>query len=230
MLAGFKENEPQCDPFHWPADDEESLFAGADISKETRARFERLCYRHGNVLLFADLQVLLRTLSDAGQQAALVKVLSRRSVVFASLKVSPKTDLASLIKYWGGPGTEREALPVLQAAATLSPSRELSLAALLPPAVRALLFTFPLPGSGPQPNCHWTAFNFFKDRPDPPTTNDAFWLAKLKTDYVPVAGQPRYGDILSLAGGEARSFIRVSILRMTWFIRRTDSATGLLGN
>jgi hypothetical protein len=198
VLARFKENEPQREPFHWPADDAESLFSDANISDQARSQFRGLCYRNGSVMLFADLQVLLRSLPEAAERAGLVKMLTRRAVVFASLRVSPRTNIPQLMEYWGAAGQRKDVLPVLQAAASLPQGRELSLAALLPPRARALLFTFPLPGTGPQPNCHWTAFNFFKEPPDPPTDQDEFWLKQLKADYRPVSGAPRYGDILLL--------------------------------
>lgn len=199
VLAKFKENEPQREPFHWPSADWESLFAGAEISAATRAQFERLCYRNGQTVLFADLQVLLRRLPDAAQRAGLMKMLTRRSVMFASLRVSPRTDIRALMAWWKPPGARMEESAVLKAAASLPQGRELSLAAVLPAGPRALLFTFPLPGNAPQPNCHWTAFNFFKEKPDPPTLDDEFWRQKLKQDYAPVSGAPRFGDILLLS-------------------------------
>src|SRR5207249_355553 len=43
-----------------------------------------------------------------------------------------------------------------------------------------------------------TAFNFFKDSPDPPTTDGGYWKRKMDADYYPVASDPRYGDIVML--------------------------------
>lgn len=198
FLRQFPENEAQRDLFHWPAADEPGLFKDSDVSVESRQQFTRLCYRRGDVLLFSDLPVLLRRLPDERQRTALVKVLTRRPVIFASLKVSPQTDLTSLISYWGRGGDADQILPVLEGAASLPRGRQISIAALLPSSARELLYTFPLPGGGPRPNCHWTTFNFFKENPDPPTADEQFWLQKLNTEYAPVQDAPRYGDILVL--------------------------------
>ncbi len=62
------------------------------------------------------------------------------------------------------------------------------------------MFVYPLPdnplnGPAPQRDCHWTSINFFQDTPDEQSGNPAFFMQKLKEDYIPAAGDPRYGDI-----------------------------------
>ena len=53
----------------------------------------------------------------------------------------------------------------------------------------------PLNGPAPVRDCHWTSFNFFNDVADPQMSDPAYFMQKLKADYVPAAGDPRYGDI-----------------------------------
>jgi hypothetical protein len=72
-----------------------------------------------------------------------------------------------------------------------------SLGSLMPPHVRARIYTFPFTAPDEQLNCHWTAFNFFRTVPDPPA-GVRFWKNKLQTEYDQVSGPPRYGDVLLL--------------------------------
>ena len=80
---------------------------------------------------------------------------------------------------------------------------------ILPPLPTAWIYTFPKPdnpANGPpvRRNCHWTSFNFFRDPPDPNYGNNDYVVEKLKTDYFPIASDPRYGDLVffSLPNGK----------------------------
>jgi hypothetical protein len=71
---------------------------------------------------------------------------------------------------------------------------------VLPPLPSSQMFVYPVPDNplnGPSPvrDCHWSSFNFFNDVPDQKLSDPNCFLQKLKEDYSPAAGDPRYGDI-----------------------------------
>lgn len=194
-LARFEENVTQQQPFHWPV--KTDLFAGSPVSTESRAIFQKLSYQRGKFRLFSDWQALLRALPDDAQRVAVGQALMGRFVLFASVHVTPQTDVEGLIRYWGRGGYAKDIRPLLEAAARLPQGMDVSLANLLPPQFRSRMNTFPFTAPDTQLNCHWTTFNFFRDEPEPPA-GVRFWREKLKADYIPLADAPRYGDVLML--------------------------------
>jgi hypothetical protein len=104
------------------------------------------------------------------------------------------------MRYWGIGGYDKDFRPGLEAAARIPEGRKVSILAVLPPFARERLFTFPCAPASNHFDSHWTSFNFFKDKPDPPVTDSSQWTARLKTDYYPVFADPRYGDIIVIAG------------------------------
>jgi hypothetical protein len=196
-LGKFEENVMQHQPFHWTRDESDQLFASSRATPESIAVFRGLCYERGRYLLFSDWQALLRALPDAAERNAVAQSLMGRFVLFASVRVTPQTDVTALVRYWGGGESARDIRPILEAAARVPEGLNLSLANLLPPHIRAQLNTFPFAAPNEQWNCHWTTFNFFHANPEPPA-GVRYWRNKLQTDYVPVTGPPRYGDVLLL--------------------------------
>lgn len=194
-LARFEENVTQQQPFHWPV--KTDLFAGAPVAAESRAIFQKLSYSRGAFLLFSDWQALLSALPDDAQRVAVGQALMGRFVLFASVHVTPQTDVEGLIRYWGKGGYAKDIRPILEAAARLPQGMEVSLANLLPPQFRSRLNTFPFTAPDRQLNCHWTTFNFFAEQPEPPA-GGRFWREKLRNDFSPVTDAPRYGDVLLL--------------------------------
>jgi hypothetical protein len=78
---------------------------------------------------------------------------------------------------------------------------EIDIVHLLPPFARRRLYCYPdLNQSDSRVNCHWTAMNFWSSQPD-----DRYLIADnivddLRKNYIPVTGQPRYGDLLMFMG------------------------------
>jgi hypothetical protein len=147
--------------------------------------------------LFSDWQALLAALPDDRERTAIAQALTGRYVIFASLRVTPLTDIDALIAYWGKGGFGKDIRPMLEAAASVPGGVNLSLAYLLPPHVRVQLNTFPLPNAADQLNCHWTSFNFFQRTPSAPA-GTAEWTRKLDHEYVKISDAPEYGDIVVL--------------------------------
>lgn len=187
----------QHQPFHWRRTEADQLFARSRATPESIAVFRSLCYERGDYLLFSDWQALLSALPALAERNAVAQALMGRFVLFASVRVTPQSDVAALMRYWGAGEFGRDIRPLLEAAARLPEGLTLSLAQLLPPHIRAQLNTFPLATPNEQLNCHWTTFNFFRPDPQPPA-GVRHWREKLRTDYMPVSDAPRYGDVLLL--------------------------------
>jgi hypothetical protein len=199
VLGEFEENRAQSHPFLWPAGAQEDLLAGAHLSPQARLLFENLCYRNREEILFADQGAALRALSQESDKLALAKVLSRHFVLFGSLKLSSRSDISTLLTYWGKGGYARDIRPLIEAAARSPEEMKISLINLLPPSVRADAYRFPLAKPGPKADSFWTAFNFFEDPPGPIIEDGAVWKRLLETDYVASDSAPSYGDIVLLA-------------------------------
>ncbi len=198
VLAQFGENAPQEQAFHWPVATAGAAFDGAEISEQTRALITRLSYQLGKLVMFADLSTVLRTLPNETEKRRLEKVLSRHPTLLMRLNVNPQSDIDALVEYWARAGSGKDIRPILEAAARISGGTKLSILYLLPPWPTARLYSFPFPTVGAQFDCLWTAFNFFKEVPDPPTNDGSYWKRKLDAEYYPVTSDPRYGDILML--------------------------------
>lgn len=196
-LAKDEENVMQNQPFHWLRTDAEHLFDGTRATPEAIAVFRKLSYVRGKYLLFSDWKALLLALPDAEQRAVVAQALMGRFLLFASIRITPQTDVPALLRYWGNGGSARDIRPILEAAARIPEGMDLSIANLLPPHVRAQINTFPFTTPNEQLNCHWTAFNFFNATPEPPA-NVRFWRNKLQSEYLQITTPPQYGDILVL--------------------------------
>ncbi|HTJ00431.1 MAG TPA: hypothetical protein VL527_16245 [Dongiaceae bacterium] len=193
-LGKCEENVMQNQPFHWPLSEKPEQLFGRHVTPTSIALFQKLSYTRGQFLLFSDWQALLQALPDESQRSAVVQSLMGRFVLFVSLKVTPQTDIEALIRYWGNHGNAENIRPILEAATHVRNGTEISIASLLPPGVRARINTFPLVTANELMNCHWSAFNFFAEHPDPPA-GFAFWRHKLETEYEPATGPHQFGDL-----------------------------------
>jgi hypothetical protein len=106
-----------------------------------------------------------------------------------------------LASYWGKACWTTDTKAMLDSFAHVPGGTWVNLAVLLPPFPASHLYDFPLPENpenGPpiRQDCHWTSFNFFKDPTDPKFADDKYVVERLRMDYYPVPGDPRYGDLV----------------------------------
>jgi len=198
-LAEFPENNAQDQPFAFPPGTFEKHFEKSGLGDETVALVKRLCYPHGELLLFADLPTVLHTLKTYEEKVHLEKALSRRETLLVKLHVTPDSNIDELLKYWGRAGSARDLRPMLESLSRVPGGARVSLAHLIPPWPTARLYTFPFPSENAAEDCHWTSFNFFKDPPEPIPPDGQLLRHKLDTEYYPVTSDPRYGDLVMLA-------------------------------
>lgn len=200
-LAQFPDNALQHSPFFWKTADETELFTRHEFSAPVRALLRQLSYQKGNLTVFADWETLaqLRPAPEPELRKTL-KALSGKPAAIARLRISPETDLAAMMRYWGVSGLTKVMQPALEAVTRIPQGRTVTMLAVLPPFARERLNTYP--GSANDndgQDSFWTTFNFFQDKPTPPGQDPAQWRYKLTADYFTVFTDPRYGDILIIA-------------------------------
>ena len=198
FLTQFPENNWQREAYVFPKDSFDHYFKDSDVAPETITKVRQLWYSYGKALLFADLPYVLDTLSTFEQKKNLEKAISRRSTMLMRLHVNPRSDINSLVEYWGRGGTSKDIKPLLESLGKLPQGERINVALLLPPLPASRLYTYPFPSFNQPENCHWSSFNFFRDPPDNRYSDLKFLKEKLDNDYYPMFTDPRYGDLVFL--------------------------------
>ena len=128
------------------------------------------------------------------------------SAVLARIRLHPDSDLDKLIGYWAAvPGVRAKDLrPLLESVKETPDGGIVSLLYFLPPFARDSLYTSPIsaPEDGAKTDCHWSAMNFFNDKPDPRFQDDAYASAYI-TEHCYQIGKPSMcGDLVFLVNGK----------------------------
>lgn len=196
-VLGQSPENPQRHPFLCREDHFEEMFEGCGLPLEKVALVRELCYRRGELLQFADSQ-LFELLSSSNETRCLFKTLLRVPTMLVMLHVTPDADIPALTAYWDAGRQEKDLRPLLQSLARMPGGGSLNISFFLPPVPRELLYTYPRSAEGLQRDCFWTSFNFFGERPGYRLGDTAFAARLLESDYVPVQGERRFGDLLIL--------------------------------
>jgi hypothetical protein len=202
-LARYEENPVQRRVFLFHPETLAEQFFNSGVGDETIARFRKLLYPKGNLLVFADLAPLITSLATAEQKRNFYKAISRKITMLMKLNVAPNSDVDALLDYWDYSGRPKELRPLLESLKRVPEGAYIDIAHLLPGFARKHLYTFPRPDdSNPiDHNCHWSAFNFFNDPPDERLCDIAFIQKTAFNDYDKVTTGPRFGDIIVLSDG-----------------------------
>jgi hypothetical protein len=201
VLSLYPENEHQVAPFVYLPEWLDVCFANTGLSNKTIEGFRRLLYRRGVVLLFADATPFMSTIETPEERAQFFRVISRRMTLLVKLKVTPGSNIDRLVEYWDYAGRPKELRPLLESLGRVPGGCRIDIAHLLPPFARKRVYTFPRPSDDPldkMRNCHWTSFNFFSDPPDDRFCDPKQIEKTAATEYEPVTGQPRFGDVVVL--------------------------------
>ena len=76
---------------------------------------------------------------------------------------------------------------------------------MLPPLPASQIYFYPdvqstqLNRTAPVRDCHWTSLDFFSDPAETKPVDHAIFAWEIATDYLPISGDPSFGDILILA-------------------------------
>ncbi len=199
LLATFPENNSSL--IFVLARTVDERFAGSGVRPETLGTFKRLCCEYGRYLVFSDVASLFTVIPTYEERVAFLKAMTQQPTMLVRLKVDEKTDLTALISYWGNAGRGKDQRPLLESLARVPGGVQFGLVNLLPSGPASRLYRFPLPANplaGPviRQDCHWSAFNFFREAGTEQATPPDFILQKLREDYFPVTSDQRYGDLL----------------------------------
>jgi hypothetical protein len=205
-LARSSGNPLQSDPFRFRAEMVNEWFENSGLSDEVVARIRRYLYPRGTALLFSDPALVLPLLPTRADRVRLAKTLARKSTILLQVRIRPDSDVDRIADYWSTGQRRKDVRPLLHSLARQPDGAAIDIAHLLPRFARSLLYTYPSPDVSLErsPDCHWTAMNFFNDKPDEGFLDLDYLKRKLETDYTPAEGAPGMGDILILsqANGE----------------------------
>ena len=198
VLAKWRENRPQNDPFRIRADSLDEWFDESLMSPEIIPLVQRLIYHRNNIAFFSDQDLVLPRLAPQ-QRGRFIKNMSRKSALLVNLVVPHDADVDALARYWGAGRRNKDVKPLLDSLAQRASGGSIDIAHLLPSFARTLLYTYPLPSLRAEDathDCHWTALNFYSQQPDERFGDIGFVQQTLVNDYYPTGGAPALGDII----------------------------------
>jgi hypothetical protein len=189
--------------FHEDSIDER--FAGSGVSDETLALFRQLCGQEGHYVVFSGLGTMLAQLPSHEEKVRFARALTRQKTMLFKVRVGPDSNIPALTGYWAkGPGQASDRA-LLESLATVKEGTWISIKNLLPPLAAVKLYEYPIAsdlfqeGQPVVHDCHWSSFNFFRERPDPAVDQPGRLAQLLQEEYYPVPNTPAYGDILMLS-------------------------------
>jgi hypothetical protein len=213
VLASGDFNVTHYFAFRLRLDDFEKHFLRAGLPPAKFEVLKRLAYTNENMVCLADLEVLSSVFTVEEMRTVKKGVLSS-SCVLLQLRVTPNTDIASLVNYWGKGGRTRAVKPLLESLALIPGGASIGVGLLLPPFARQHLYVYPDPALHPQEtreDCVWTALNFFNDPPDDKLLDTEQSSRKLREDYVVVKDTPVYGDLVVLVDSATGRLVHASV-------------------
>ena len=200
QLGGLNENENS----RWQILSQDlDSYGKSGISEKTTALLKNLSSPHGKFLLCYCMPYVLSAIPTHEEKVALLKAMTLQHTMLLKLHVTPQSDVYALTEYWGKAFWSNDVKALLESIRKFPNGNRLNILSLLPLLPKSLLYTYPMPQNpqlGPPviKNCSWTAFNFFRDPPDPRFSDPNYVVERLKTDYRPLQTDPRFGDVMVL--------------------------------
>ncbi len=199
------ENPYHRQPFFVTASSPSEWLEHSGLSPATEKLLRSLMYQRGNLVHFADPQVI--TGLEDGEKFRVMKTLSRIPTLVAKLHVDQSSDPAAIAAYWGPRGRGRQLKPLIESLTRLNGGAVMDVSELLPAFARTRLYTYPNVGrsAGEVPeDCFWTAMNFFSETPDARFHSFDQSLATLRADYSPVERPYRFGDVVTFLNSRGK--------------------------
>ncbi|MDF1816060.1 MAG: hypothetical protein P1V20_27920 [Verrucomicrobiales bacterium] len=187
----------------------------SDLPPEVVNMISSLAYREGSVTLFSDFPLLLSRLTHPEVERKLLRALTRTRTILARVRISPKSDIPALCRYWSAGGRNADPLPLVQSIASTDGVDTLDIAHLLPAAARGRLYSYPgisdAMTTGRAPDGIWTALNFFNRSPIP-----IYLMSPNLEDYLTrmfrkVEGPYTFGDLLLIGNPNTREICHACI-------------------
>jgi len=194
-LARSAENITYQHPFGIRLAVADTWFAGSGLPADKLQLAQRLTYRRGHALCFADTEIAQRFLTR-DEFHALVRVLYSSDTLLLRLRIEPGDSIEPIAAYWTRGWQKSSTKALLQSLA--HGGGEIDVTDLLPPLPRTWLYTFPNAAAGAEAvaDCFSTSLNFFQPSHErsllqPAVRNDTF-----RRRYVQVPHAERFGDII----------------------------------
>lgn len=210
-LAQNPANRFQVAPYFIANGDIKTLFDSPhDSNAKAISLMKKLVYRRNGFTYFSDPEVVLAHLPSAKEGKEFLQCLTSENAVLMRLLISPNGDIDKPLAYWclSMPGVLfKDLSPLFEAQKRLPNGGDISLLYLLPPLARNHLFTSPLPpeaGGEKLPDCHWTALNFFNEKPDPRMNDTAYASSYIEQNYYEIAAPGIAGDLVLLLDQQNR--------------------------
>jgi uncharacterized membrane-anchored protein YhcB (DUF1043 family) len=198
-LSKYFQNGDQGLAFRYHGRSIKDWLQGMPISPSVKEQIRSLAYQRGSYWFFADLRSIESSFASPEERTNVLKAMSSEPTYMLRLKVTPQSDVESLVRYWGRGGREKDVRPLIEAMANIEGGNIISAAYLLPPFARNRLCTYPVPaesGIAMRQDCHWSALNFFSAQPDDRYCDSAEVLRTLTQDYYRVYSNPQLGDVV----------------------------------
>lgn len=195
-------NLQQVEAFRFAGRDLQDWFADSALKPETLKAVEPFIYRNGRLLFFADWPFVAEQIPDHEERRRLLKVLARSATCQIKLRLNDRSDLFSLVDYWGRGKRSKDILPLLRSIKDLPGENSIDIVHLLTRFGRTYLYTYPDLtddfGTGRVPkDCNWTALNYFNHPPDDALTADKAGIGNIfATRYTPRKSSPEHGDLV----------------------------------
>jgi hypothetical protein len=209
-LAQWSDNPFHQEPERVAGGNVREWLQRAALPEEVLATIEKISYRRGNNLVFADVPLVLRMVKTEEERLKIRKALSRTPTLVAHLRLTPETNISALVDYWGSGSRTRDIAPFLESAATNPAINSIDLIHLLPMTARRHLYTYPSTShgrSGYYPDCHWTSLNFRNFEPLDRLADPVYATAYVLENYTKVQAPYRYGDVLFFMDGKTGNAI-----------------------
>ena len=228
-LARYPENRD--DFIYIPSVKLPELLRRSGVSPATADLARKWSCTYGRYTVYFGLACLLSSLPTYEDKVHFLKAVSRQATYLLHLHITPESDINALTRYWGNACWSSDTQAFLESLAAVRGGAWLDVIELLPPLPTSLLYTYPLsqnPLRGPVliRDCHWTAFNFFRDLPDERYANPSFVFRHLQDDFTPVHGDTRYGDLVLLTKPDG-SIIHSAVFLADGFVFSKNGDTDL---
>lgn len=245
VLAASELNPPQFQPYAFRNGGFDDWFRESGLSEPTLNLIRRLVYQRGSAICFSDVLQVLPRIQSVEERKRFVKTLWRNPAILMKIRVRPQTDIDALTAYWSRGWHVKDIGSLLGSLRRVPGSITLDVAHLLPPFARRRLNSYPDPATftpAQAPDCFWSAFNFFNDKPDDRFHEKAAWQQELKENYVEVP-QPTFGDVILFVQADgtplhAASYVADDVaftkngddFRQAWVLMKIDDLLARYGH
>ncbi len=195
-LLRFDHN-PQAENTFYRPPDLGPFSAVPDVPPEVRPLLDALTWSHHGVPAFSDLAVVCDRLGSRASCAPFARAMLSRPTASVSLRITEPGVIDRAVASF--PEDDRAAVRAQLEAARASHATLFPVDALLPSWARSRLGTFPLVGED-WTNCFWTSLRFLDVAGTGMVASSADMDAHLRRDFVRVATQPQFGDLLLVRG------------------------------